>query len=423
MKSLEWFIARRYLASRRKGRRLLSLSTFIAIGGVAVGVMALLVVIGVMTGLQRDLQEKILSGTPHIYIFDEGAGIRLGNWRAVRERVARMPGVESVSPTVFPSVMVLRSAATEYSQPGVLHGIEPGAASEPQSAVEHGIVHGEYSLGAAPGERPPGTLPGVLVGRQLAMKLALMAGDTVVVGSIENIQFHATGAMVPALREFVVTGTPTTGMYEYDNVNLYAHLADVQDLLGLPDDTIGALAVNVSDPWGARRAAIRIRDELGYPYRVDNWIDLHGSLFGALKLEKLAMAIILSLIIVVAAFNIVSLLTMVVADKRREIGILKSMGMTDGAVLRIFMMQGITIGAVGTLLGGALGWLLIVLLQRYDLIEIPADVYFIDTLPVAIDPLDVVLIVTISLIIAFGATIYPALQAAKLEPVEAIRDD
>jgi lipoprotein-releasing system permease protein len=419
VKRLEWFIAGRYLASRRKGRRLLSLSTFIAIGGVAVGVMALLVVIAVMTGLQRDLQAKILAGTPHVYLFEEGTGIRLGNWRDLLTEIEQMPEVVAASPIILPSVMVMRTL--DYVQPGILYGVAPEVASEPVSEVERGLRAGDYSLG--PAQRTPGALPGVLVGRQLAARMALLPGDTVVIGTIENLSFTPTGDLFPAMRRFVLTGTVTTGMYEYDNVNLYARLDDVQDILDLPPDTIGMLAINITDPWQARDVALRIRDRLGYPYRADNWMDMNASLFSALRLEKLAMAVILSLIIVVAAFNIVSMLTMVVADKTREIGILKSMGMTDGTVLRIFMLQGTTIGAVGTLLGGIGGWILIMLLDRYQFIELPGDVYFLDTLPVALDPLDVVLIVVLSLIVAFGATIYPALQAARLLPVEAIRDD
>jgi lipoprotein-releasing system permease protein len=419
VRALEWFVARRYLASRRAGRRLLSLSTFIAIGGVAVGVMALLVVIGVMTGLQRDLQAKILSGTPHVYVYESGTGLRVGNWRELLARMEARPDVVAAGPLLTPAVMVARTI--DYVQAGVLVGLEPGLAREPLSEVERGIVAGEYALG--PPEPQPGALPGVLVGAQLAARLAVLPGDTLIVGTIENLRTGPLGDLQPELRQFVVTGTVRTGMYEYDNVNLYTRLDVVQDMLDMPPDSIGMLAVNVTDPWRADRVAADINNELGYPYRVDNWMAMHGSLFSALALEKLAMAVILSLIIVVASFNIVSMLTMVVTDKTREIGILKSMGMTDGAVLRIFMLQGLIIGVVGTILGGLGGGVLIWLLQRYQFIELPPDVYFIDRLPVALDPFDVVLIAVVSLIIAFGATILPARQAARLLPVEAIRHD
>jgi lipoprotein-releasing system permease protein len=419
VKSLEWFVARRYLASRRRGRQLLSLSTFIAIGGVAVGVMALLVVIGVMTGLQRDLQAKILAGTPHVYIYETGTGLRVGNWRELMARVEQRPGVVAVGPLLTPAVMVARTI--DYVQAGLLVGMEPGLAREPLSDVERGILSDEYSLG--PADAPAGALPGVLVGAQLAARLAVLPGDTLIVGTIENLRAGPLGDLMPELRQFVVTGTVRTGMYEYDNVNLYTRLDVVQDMLDLPPDSVGMLAVNITDPWQADRFAAELNNELGYPYRVDNWMTMHGSLFSALALEKLAMAVILSLIIVVASFNIVSMLTMVVTDKTREIGILKSMGMTDGAVQRIFMLQGLIIGAVGTVLGGLGGGVLIHLLQRYEFIELPPDVYFIDRLPVALDPLDVVLIAVVSLSIAFGATILPARQAARLLPVDAIRHD
>ncbi|HSJ26495.1 MAG TPA: ABC transporter permease [Longimicrobiales bacterium] len=417
MKGLEWYVARRYLASRRKARRLLSLSTFIAIGGVAVGVMALLIVIAVMTGLQRDLQEKILAGTPHIFVYEAGTGLRLGNWQEMMARLEERPEVVSAGPLLTPAVMVARTF--DYVQPGVLVGIQPGLGAQPLSEVERGILSGEYSLGPEPG---PGVVPGILVGSQLAGRLAVLPGDTLIVGTIENPQF-TTGGVMPPLQQFVVTGTVRTGMYEYDNVNLYTHLAAVQDMLDLPPDSIGMLAVNVTDPWRADRVAAALNNELDYPYRVESWMAMHGALFSALRLEKLAMAIILSLIIIVASFNIVSMLTMVVTDKTREIGILKSMGMTDGGVLRIFMLQGMIIGAVGTVIGGLLGGGIIWVIDRYELIRLPGEVYFIDTLPFALDPFDVVLIVLVSMLIAFGATIYPARQASRLQPVDAIRHD
>jgi lipoprotein-releasing system permease protein len=251
----------------------------------------------------------------------------------------------------------------------------------------------------------------------------VLPGDTIVIGSIEHLSTGALGNTQPAFCWFVAAGTVATGMYEYDNLNMYARLEAVQSLLQLTADTISMLAVNIDDAWNSDEVARRIRDELGFPYETYDWKSLNASLFSALALEKLAMAVILSLIIIVAAFNIVSMLTMVVADKTREIGILKSMGMTDGTVLRIFMLQGLTIGAIGTLLGGIGGWLLILIVDRFGLVRIPAEVYFIDTLPIALDPLDLMLIAGLSMLIAFGATIYPALQAARLLPVDAIRGE
>jgi lipoprotein-releasing system permease protein len=333
-----------------------------------------------------------------------------------------MPNVVAVAPWVNPSVMVTRTAA--YAVPGQLYGLAPELSRQPISAVEDSLASAGISLGE-PGLDYDCTVrpPKIVLGQRIASRLTVLPGDTVVVGSMENLQLGALGNIVPTYCQFIVAGTVPTGMYEYDNLNMYARLEAVQSLLRLPYDTVSVLAVNVDDPWRSDEIARRIRDELGFPYETYDWKSLNSSLFSALALEKLAMAVILSLIIIVAAFNIVSMLTMVVADKTREIGILKSMGMTDGTVLRIFMLQGLTIGAVGTLLGGLGGWLLIVAVDRFGLVEIPAEVYFIDKLPVALDPLDLLLIVGVSMAIAFGATIYPALQAARLLPVDAIRGE
>ena len=415
MKNLEWFIARRYLASRRKGR-FLSLITLIAVGGVALGVTALITVIAVMTGLQQDLQAKILGSNPHVYVFETGEGLRIGAWRPVLEQVRGVPGVVGAEPFVMTQVGVTRGG--EYAQPGTLYGLDTASASPPLTAIEQQISAGELALGPT----RSGT-PGILVGRRMADKLGVLPGDRLQMISLENIQRGPLGDIVPRVRVYEVTGIFTTGMYEYDAQNLYADIASVQEFLSL-GDSVGGIAVNVADPWQASVVKEAIDSTLGgYPYWTSDWMTLNRSLFSALKLEKLAMLIILFLIVVVAAFNIISTLIMVVTDKTREIGILKSMGMTDGRVLKIFMYQGLAIGLIGTALGTLGGIALVELLDRYQFITLPGDVYFLDTLPVALEVGDVLLILLLSVSIAFAATIYPALQASRLLPVEAIRHE
>ena len=264
--------------------------------------------------------------------------------------------------------------------------------------------------------------PGVLIGRRLADKLGVLPGDVLTFISGENIHDTPTG-ILPAIRKFEVTGIFSTGMYEYDSQNMYAEMAPVQDLLSLDSTTVGGIAANVADPWKAHDVAAKLQTRLRFPYWTNDWMELNSSLFSALKLEKLAMAVILFLIVLVAAFNIISTLIMVVADKTREIGILKSMGLTSGSVLRIFVLQGLAVGIIGTALGAAGGLALVEALDRYKFVTLPGDVYFIDTLPVALDAADLLTIIGVSVLIAFAATIYPAWQASKLMPVEAIRHE
>jgi lipoprotein-releasing system permease protein len=412
---LEWFVARRYLAARRKGR-FLSLITLIAVGGIGVGVTALITVIAVMTGLQRDLQAKILGSTPYVYVFETGGGLRLGRWQEVLERVRAVPGVAAATPFLMTQVAVTRDVA--FAQAGQLFGVDPASGDEPTTQVERELRDGTHSLGPT-----ASGYPGILLGDALAGRLTVLPGDTVFVAAFENIKRDAFGNPVPAYAQFEVTGIFRTGMYEYDTHYMYADLPAVQRLLDLPADTIGGIAVNGFDAWNAETLASDIMRTLGPPYFTDNWMHLNASLFSALKLEKLAMGVILFLIVVVAAFNIVSTLIMVVADKTREIGILKAMGMTDRTVLRIFVLQGVAIGLIGTTLGALGGLVLVNIIDRYKLVDLPPDVYFIDTLPVALDALDFLLIVVLSVVIAFAATIYPARQAARLLPVDAIRHE
>ena len=416
MKRLDWFLARRYLASRRKGR-FVSLITLIAVGGVFVGVAALIIVIAVMTGLQQDLQAKILGLNPHVYVFQQGTGFRMPDWRPVLSEVQEAPGVISAEPFIMTQVGVT-VPGTEYAQPGTMFGIDMTAEGAPLTTIQAEIRAGELEFGPTLSGYPP-----LLMGRRLAEKLTVFPGDTVLIASFENFDTPAgLGQPVPELMMFEVTDRFTTGMYEYDSNYMYVPLSATQELLELGDG-VGGIGVNLAEPWRASEVSGQLQQDLRFPYYTQNWMELNATLFSALKLEKLAMALILGLIVVVAAFNIISTLIMVVADKTREIGILKSMGMTDGTVLRVFMQQGLAIGVVGTLLGTGLGLLLVWLLDTYQFIELPGDVYFLDTLPVALDPLDLTLIVILSVLVSFLATIYPARQASRLLPVEAIRHE
>lgn len=414
MAGLEWYVARRYLASRRKGR-FLSLITVIAVGGIFVGVAALITVIAVMTGMQNELQAKILGANPHVYVFQNGQGFRMGAWREVLEEVERVPGVVGAQPFILTQVGVTPTG--DYVQFGTLYGIQSTGAGVPLNDIERQLRSGELTLATG-----GAGLPGVLVGERLAQRLGLLEGDTVVVIAPENLKSGPLGEILPATGEFIMTGTFETGMYEYDSGHLYADLGAVARLLDFGDD-VGGLALAVEDPWQARVIGNAVSSRLSFPYYTNDWMTLNSSLFGALKLEKLAMGVILFLIVLVAAFNIISTLIMVVADKTREIGILKSMGMTNRSVLRIFLLQGLTIGAIGTALGTVGGLVLVWLIDRYDFIRLPVDIYGIPTLPVALDAMDVGLIVVLSVLVAFAATILPARQASALAPVEAIRHE
>lgn len=414
--SLEWFVGRRYLASRR-GTRFLSMITLIAIGGVAVGVTALIGVISVMTGLQNDLREKILGTNPHVWVMTYGEAMRMEAWPQTLEAVRRLDGVVAAAPFIHTEVGLTN--AVGYAEGAVLRGVAPELPGEPVTDVTRWLRSDSLSFGETASGLPP-----AIVGDALATRFALLPGDTLTVVSFQGGAQRMTplGGYMPTYRKFEVAGRFRTGMYEYDNKFVYVPLAAAQELAGYGDAVTG-LEVRTPDAMRAGEVADRIVETLGWPYRADDWQRMNAALFSALKLEKLAMGVILLLIVVVAAFNIVSTLVMVVIDKTREIGILKSMGMTSGRILRIFVLQGLTIGVVGSALGAAGGLAITWAIDRFELIKIPPDVYFVDHLPVDVDPVDVGTILAASVLISFLATIYPALQAARLTPIDAIRHE
>jgi lipoprotein-releasing system permease protein len=415
-RSLEFSIAWRYLRSRR-GSRLLSFISMIAIGGVIVGVSALIVVMGVMNGLQRDLREKILVGSPDIRILTYGSDLRMPDWAGVATRVRSIEGVSAVAPFVLTQGVV--GAGHDFSTGVYVSGIQSqGREVEEITSIRQHATSGDFRFASSDGNQR-----GIVLGKLLASKLGVQAGDTVTLLTMAGIEVSSsTGYAIPKPVRFEVTGEFETGMYEYDNAYAYVSLSVAQELAGLGSAVTG-LEVRTSDRWIASRVGRDIEERLGLPYRAEDWQEQNSSLFQALKLEKLGMGVILGLIIIVAAFNIVSNLTMVVADKTREIGILKAMGMTAKAIRRVFFLQGLVIGVVGTALGVVLGLFVSTMVGEKRLIPLDPSIYFIDHLPSATEPLDVIVTVALSVAIAALATWYPAQQAARLYPIEAIRHE
>ena len=416
MTKLELAIAWRYLRSRR-GSRLLSLISVIAIGGVLVGVSALIVIMGVMNGLQRDLREKILVGSPDIRILSYGDDLRVDDWQTSLEKVKAQPGVVAAAPFVLTQGMITKGY--DYHEGVYVTGIEregPGVANV--TSIRQHMKTGDFRFASTDGAGR-----GIVLGRLLAERLNAFPGEMITLISPKGATMNAvTGGMIPQMYQFEVTGVFDTGMYEYDNSYVYLPLEVAKEFAGLGDAVTG-LEVKTVDRWQAPAIAEKLREMLGFPYRSVDWQQQNQSLFQALKLEKLGMSVILGLIVIVAAFNIVSTLTMVVADKTREIGILKAMGMTARSIRRIFLLQGMVIGLVGTILGLILGLGVALALEHYEFIPLNPEVYFIDHLPVALQALDVVIIVFASVAIATVATLHPARQAARLLPIEAIRHE
>jgi lipoprotein-releasing system permease protein len=413
---LEWRIARRYLRSRRNSRSA-SLNTVISTGGVAVGVTALIVVLGVMNGLRDDLRERILVANPHLRVLTFGSGLRLDDWQSVIAQVRKEPGILAAAPEVISQAGI--TAGQDYGEGVNLVGFDPDTGTMSVTSLPRAITKGDLSFKTD----KPGVDGGILLGSRLASRLSVYPGDVVTLVPVTQAKVNpALGVAVPRFWKFEVTGLFDTGMFQYDNQFVVLSRETAQRFTGL-GKAVSGIAVRVDDPERAPVIGAALEKRLGYPYRALDWQTQNSSLFSALQLEKLAMGLIIFFIMVVAAFNIVGTLTMVVTDKTREIGILRAMGLTSAAVGRVFLVQGAVIGGIGTALGLVLGLSVAYVVDRSGWVRINPAVYFIDHLPVHMEWLDVAVVVLASLAIAVCATLYPSRSAAALTPVDAIRHE
>jgi len=408
--SFEYFIGGRYLRAKKK-ETFISLITMLSIAGVTVGVMALIVVIAVMAGFESDLKNRILGIESHVVIMRHGGPF--SDYHKILGRVVNTKGVEAATPFIYTQIMLRSSSGVSGA---VLRGIDPESAGRVIKVLDNSALLNIKKMYG--GKDTAGSVPGVILGKELARNLGLGVGDAVYL--ISSRGMISPMGYLPAMKRFQVAGLFESGMYEYDGSLAYIHLKDAQKILHMEDSVTG-IEVRVNDIYNARHIADKIIADIGFPYWARDWMQMNHNLFSALKLEKTVMFIILALIVLVAAFNIASTLIMMVMGKTKDIAILKAMGAMDGSIRKIFIFKGMVIGFMGTTLGVCLGFILCKLLEKYKFIELPGDVYYISTLPVRLEAPDVFIIAAGAMVICFIATLYPARQASKLNPVEAIR--
>ena len=401
MGSFEWMVASRHLRSRRK-HAFVSLITVISILGVMVGVAALITVISVMTGFSSYMQDRILGTTSHILITGVGG---IEDAQDVVSRVVDLDGVLAAAPYVMgQSLLKVEGDVTGV----VVRGIDP--------VQEAGVT--DLANNMSRGSLEDLDDDGIVIVVELARQRGLRIGDQLTLVSPSEIS--SPFGMVPLMERFAVKGVFDTGMYEYDTGLVLVTTSAAQTFFDLGEAVTG-VAVKTDDVYMTHEIAERIQGELGYSFWVRDWREMNQNLFSALKLEKITMFIILVLIIVVAAFNIIGTLILVVMEKGREIAILKAMGATRKNIGRIFMLEGLIIGMGGTAMGLILGLGLCYILANYQFVELPASVYYVTTLPVKVQLLDVAAICLAAMVVSFTATVYPARRASLLNPVEILR--
>ncbi len=407
--SYQLFIAQRYLRSRR-GPRIISLVTAIAVGGVVVGVAALIIVLAVMNGFEQEVKTRITGTNAHVILLKH-ANEPIEADESLMGKIRETPHVVAAAPFILGKAMVLTGDETEGL---IIRGVDLSVERNVTEILASAKPDGWEALLTS------GETPGILLGKEIALRLGVMAGDRVTVASFENARLGAMG-ITPRLRKYHVAGTFESGMYEFDSALGLTTLEAARDLFDLKAGVTG-VAIRLDDMNAAPEIGSRLAERLGSPpYRANDWIELNRNLFSWMATEKMVMFIILALIILVAAFNIASTLIMRVMEKTREIGILKSMGAARRSIMGIFVVEGMTIGVIGTAVGLVIGLGVSILLDRYYPLQLPGDVYFIETLPVRVEALDVVRVTLAALAVSLAATLYPSWHASRLDPVEAIR--
>ncbi|MGD0278232.1 MAG: lipoprotein-releasing ABC transporter permease subunit [Smithella sp.] len=422
----ELFISKRYLSAKRK-QIFVSVITFISISGIFLGVAALIIVLAVMNGFEEDLRTKILGIKSHIELTTDMAG-SMKDYQKVGEKIADVEGVVASTPFIYSQAMmrssngvtgvVIRALDTQSA----FKVINLGKVKEGNIEYLNKIPH-EISINYKSNGVPP---DGIVIGKEMARNLGVFLYDTITI--ISPVSISTPMGMVPRMRKFVVVGIFESGFYEYDSTLAYLSLKSCQDFLQM-GDTVTGIDIKVDDIYKADRIAQKIQSKLGFPFWTQNWMQMNKNLFSALKLEKQVMFIILSLIVLVAAFNIISALIMIVMEKNKDIAILKSMGATSRSIMKIFIYQGLIIGVIGTALGCVTGLAVALNLQKVSIFVekvfhfkiLPGDVYYLSELPSKVNYSDIAIIIAGTLFICFLSTIYPSLRASKTDPAEALR--
>ncbi|HYA90599.1 MAG TPA: lipoprotein-releasing ABC transporter permease subunit [Thermodesulfobacteriota bacterium] len=411
----EWFIGLRYLKAKRK-QTFISIITIISILGFALGVFALIVVLAVMSGFEKTLRQKILGTQAHLVVLkmnQEG----MDHYEEVVKEVERVKGVVAATPFISTQVM-LSSESNVFGV--VLTGIDPDRVGKVIELARN------MKAGSLQDLKAEGESPGIILGVELAKRLGVSINDPIQV--ISPLGTMTPMGMMPKMKRFRVLGIFYSGMYEFDNTLAYISIPSAQKFLNM-DSRVTGIEIKTDDIYKVKKIGQEIRQKLGVPFWTKDWMEMNRNLFSALKLEKAVMFILLVLIVLVAAFNIISTLIMVVMEKNKDIAILKSMGAPSKGILTIFIIEGGVIGVVGTFLGTVIGLITALNLEKVSgFVEkllgfkfLPSDVYYIDKLPSEVNPTDVVMIVVTAILISLLATLYPSWRASKLDPAEGLR--